>query len=65
MPGGCTLVGVQLTDDVDLPSFRHPERAAYVVDPKRRLSPAMLKRCEFVVKIPTSSVSTLQPLARF
>ena len=27
LPGGCTLVGVELTDDaVDLPSFRHPER---------------------------------------
>lgn len=55
LPGGCTLVGVELTDDaVDLPSFRHPERAAYVMGPEKgSLSPAMLKRCEFVVKIPT------------
>ena len=55
LPQGCSLVGVELTDDaVDLPSFRHPERAAYVMGPERgSLSPAMIQRCEFVVKIPT------------
>ena len=55
LPSDCRLVGVELTDDsIDLPSFRHPSRAAYVLGPERgSLSPAMVERCEFVVKIPT------------
>lgn len=55
LPRGCQLVGVELTDDaIDLPSFRHPLRAAYVLGPERgSLSPAMLARCAHVVKIPT------------
>ncbi|MEO1065843.1 MAG: RNA methyltransferase [Pseudomonadota bacterium] len=54
-PAGCTLVGVELTDEaIDLPSFRHPSRAAYVLGPEREsLSPAMVARCDHVVKIPT------------
>ena len=37
----------------DLPSFRHPMRAAYVLGPEKgSLSPALVKRCDFVVKIP-------------
>ena len=32
LPQGCTLVGVELLDNaVELPSFRHPRRAAYVM----------------------------------
>ena len=55
LPEGCRLVGVELLDDaVDLPSFRHPTNAAYVLGPERgSLSPAQVERCEFVVKIPT------------
>lgn len=55
LPEGCTLVGVELTPDaVDLPSFRHPLRAAYVLGPERgSLSPALVARCDHVVKIPT------------
>ncbi|ADZ68614.1 RNA methyltransferase [Polymorphum gilvum] len=55
LPHGCQLVGVELTEDaVDLPSFMHPLRAAYVLGPERgSLSPAMLARCDHVVKIPT------------
>ncbi|MBC8339773.1 MAG: RNA methyltransferase [Rhodospirillales bacterium] len=55
LPKGCSLVGVELTDDaVELPSFRHPAQAAYVMGPERgSLSPEMTKKCEFVVKIPT------------
>lgn len=55
LPLDCTLVGVELTDDaVDLPSFRHPLRAAYVLGPERgSLSPELTGRCDFVVKIPT------------
>src|SRR3546814_7423676 len=32
LPRGCQLVGVELLDDVaELPSFTHPDRAAYVL----------------------------------
>ena len=56
LPQGCQLVGVELLDEaVDLPSFRHPLRAAYVLGPERgSLSPGLLERCDFTVKIPTS-----------
>ncbi len=56
LPKGCVLVGVELTEDaVDLPSFRHPLSAAYILGPEMgSLSPAMLKRCDYTVKIPTS-----------
>src|SRR3954468_14653089 len=55
LPLGCRLVGVEITDDaVELPRFRHPQRAAYVFGAERfSLSPQMLALCEFVVKIPT------------
>jgi tRNA G18 (ribose-2'-O)-methylase SpoU len=55
LPQGCVLVGVEITDDaIELPSFRHPSRAAYVFGAERfSLSPAMLARCVHVVKIPT------------
>ncbi len=55
LPAGCALVGVELLDDApDLPSFRHPLSAAYVLGPERSgLSPALLARCRHVVRIPT------------
>lgn len=55
LPRDCALVGVELTDDaVELPSFRHPLRAAYVLGAERdSLSPELLSRCDHVVKIPT------------
>ena len=55
LPVGCKLVGVEITDAaVELPRFRHPLRAAYVFGAERlSISEPMLKRCEFVVKIPT------------
>lgn len=54
LPEDCSLVGVELMDDsVDLPSFRHPMRAAYVLGPEMgSLSPAMVERCDHIVKIP-------------
>ena len=54
MPLDCRLVGVEITDDaIELPRFRHPTRAAYVFGAERMsLSDEVLKRCEFVVKIP-------------
>lgn len=55
LPAGCQLVGIELADDaIDLPSFRHPTKAAYVLGPERSsLSPAMTERCAHVVRIPT------------
>lgn len=55
LPHGCQLVGVELTDDaVELPRFRHPTAAAYVLGRERGdLTPEMLARCHHVVKIPT------------
>ena len=55
LPTDCALVGVELCEDaVDLPSFRHPHRAAYVLGPERgALSAGMTERCQFVVRIPT------------
>lgn len=56
LPKGCQLVGVELLDQsIDLPSFRHPEQAAYVLGPERgSLSPEMVAACDFVIKIPMS-----------
>lgn len=55
LPEACALVGVELLEEaVDLPAFRHPLRAAYVLGPEfGSLSPALVARCDFVVKIPT------------
>lgn len=55
LPKGCQLVGIELTDDaVELPSFRHPAAAAYVLGrEKGDLTPEMLSKCAHVVKIPT------------
>lgn len=54
LPKDCALVGVELLDDaVDLPRFRHPLCAAYVLGPEKgSLSPALIKRCAMTVKIP-------------
>jgi len=56
LPVGCRLVGVELLPEAtELPSFRHPARAAYVFGPERgSLSPELTARCDFLVKIPTS-----------
>ncbi len=55
LPQGCQLVGIELLDEAaDLPSFRHPLNAAYVLGPERAgLSPELLGRCRHVVRIPT------------
>lgn len=55
LPRGLSLVGVELTDDATvLPSFRHPQAAAYVFGPERgSLSPEMQSKCQHLVKIPT------------
>ena len=55
LPEGCSLVGVEITESaIDLPSFRHPRCAAYVLGMERGgLSPALIACCEHVIKIPT------------
>lgn len=55
LPNDCTLVGVELTDDaIELPSFHHPQQAAYILGPERgSLSPEMQERCTHILRIPT------------
>lgn len=54
LPLGCQLVVVELTDEaIDLPTFRHPKRAAYVLGPERdSVSPPLVERADHVIKIP-------------
>ena len=54
LPKGCHLVGVELIEGaVELPSFKHPANAAYVLGAERgSLSPALQERCTHVVMIP-------------
>jgi tRNA G18 (ribose-2'-O)-methylase SpoU len=56
LPKGCSLVGIEILDEaVDLPSFPHPLRAAYVLGPERgRLTPELVARCQHLVRIPTT-----------
>lgn len=56
LPQNCKLVGIELTDDaVQLPSFGHPQKAAYILGPELgSLSDDMMRKCDFVIKIPTS-----------
>ena len=55
LPQGCTLVGVELCErSVEMPSFRHPLAAAYVLGPEQgSLSSEMQDLCTYIVKIPT------------
>jgi tRNA G18 (ribose-2'-O)-methylase SpoU len=55
LPRGCSIVGVELMDQaVELPSFNHPRCAAYVMGPERNsLSPALVARCDHIIRIPT------------
>ena len=55
LPSRCDIVGVELVDEAEeLPSFRHPHQAAYILGPERgSLSPFVLKRSVYTVKIPT------------
>ena len=54
LPDKCSLVGVELmADSIDLPSFRHPLRAAYVLGPEMgSLSPDLVEKCDHIIKIP-------------
>lgn len=55
LPDKCRLVGVELTEDaIELPTFRHPLHAAYVMGPEKgSLSAELQKKCDFIIKIPT------------
>ncbi len=55
LPKGCALVGVELDETaVELPRFRHPLQAAYILGPEKgSLSPTAASRCAHLVKIPT------------
>lgn len=55
LPKGCVMVGVELDERaVDLPSFRHPLNAAYILGPEKGdLSAEAKARCAHIVKIPT------------
>jgi tRNA G18 (ribose-2'-O)-methylase SpoU len=55
LPLGCRLVGVEISDDaIELPSFRHPRQAAYILGAEREgLSAELQARCDYLVKIPT------------
>lgn len=54
LPRGCQLVAVEFLEDaVELPSFRHPLTAAYVLGPEMgNVSPALLEKCDHTIKIP-------------
>lgn len=55
LPKGCVLIGVELDPRAaELPSFRHPLNAAYILGrEKGDLSDAAKERCTHLVKIPT------------
>ncbi|MBL4785690.1 MAG: RNA methyltransferase [Cohaesibacteraceae bacterium] len=55
LPRHCRLVGIELTEDaIDLPSFRHPSRAAYILGPEKgSLSNNIQQQCTHIIKIPT------------
>ncbi len=55
LPGDCRLVGIELMNESeDLPSFRHPVKAAYVLGPELgALSDCLVARCDHLVRIPT------------
>ncbi len=70
LPVGCALVGIELADGaVDLPSFHHPHNAAYILGAEMfGLSPAVLERCDFAIKIPTKfslNVATAGAIAMY
>jgi tRNA G18 (ribose-2'-O)-methylase SpoU len=56
IPKGCEIVGIELLEDAkELPSFRHPMRAAYVLGAEAgSLSESMIERCDHIIKIPTT-----------
>ena len=62
LPNKCKLVGVELIDNaIELPTFHHPKQAAYILGPEiGSLSSEMLKKCDYVIKIPTKFCINVQ-----
>lgn len=54
LPRGCKIVGIELTDEaIELPSFRHPSKALYILGPEAgSLSDKVQEKCDFIIKIP-------------
>jgi len=54
LPKKCALVAVEFCEEsVELPSFRHPQAAAYVLGPEMgNVSRGMMDRADHVIKIP-------------
>jgi tRNA G18 (ribose-2'-O)-methylase SpoU len=54
LPEQTSLVAIEfLKDSIDLPSFRHPKSAVYVLGPEMgNVSDEMLARCDYTIKIP-------------
>lgn len=54
LPERCAMVAVELLpDSIDLPSFRHPQRAVYVLGREMgNVSDEVLARCDYKIKIP-------------
>jgi len=54
LPDHTSLVGIEFLEDaIELPSFRHPARAVYVLGRERgNLSEELLARCDYLIKIP-------------
>lgn len=54
LPQNTALVAVELLPDaVELPSFRHPQNAVYVLGPELgSVSKEMQARCDYAIKIP-------------
>ena len=55
LPLGCRLVGIEIAEEaIELPSFRHPRQAAYILGAEREgLSADVQACCDYIVKIPT------------
>ncbi|MCB1529391.1 MAG: TrmH family RNA methyltransferase [Rhodospirillales bacterium] len=55
LPEGCSLTGIEFMEDsIEMPSFRHPTRGAYVLGPEMGdLSPELIEKCDHIVKIPS------------
>jgi tRNA G18 (ribose-2'-O)-methylase SpoU len=54
LPLGCRLIGIEITEDaIELPTFRHPRQAAYILGAEREgLSKDVQSLCDYIVKIP-------------
>jgi len=61
LPHDCQLVGVELVEaSVSLPTFKHPERAVYLLGAEDHgLSADALKRCHRIIQIPTAKAVSL------